>query len=248
MNETRLTEDELVSVLSHSSLPTILVEGKDDMSVYRWIEDDLELDADILVCGCRNTLFNVYKRKDEFKNIKSIFVADSDKYVHSTIPKEYNGILFTKGYSIENDLYQGRQIESLLSKGENKSFQIALANFIRYYGCQLEKLMNGEDVELSQNPHQILDTDNNYLLREDQVDGGYHEPAEEIVTKLAENYDLLLRGHSLISLLLLFLSAKKRGSNKYSAKSICECCYKLKRSQAMKELLEKLRKELKAST
>lgn len=243
MNETRLTEDELVSVLSHSSLSTILVEGRDDMSVYRWIEDDLELDADILVCGCRNTLFNVYKRREEFKNIKTIFVADSDKYVYSTIPLEYSEILFTKGYSIENDLYQGRQIEVLLTKKENKLFQIALTNFIRYYGCQLEKLLKGKDVELSQNPHQILDTNNNYVLREEQVEGGYSEPSSETVTMLRDNYDLLLRGHSLISLLLLFLSATKR-TNKYSAKSLCECCYKLKRSQAMNELLEKLHNKL----
>lgn len=244
MNETRLTEDELVSALTHSSLSTILVEGKEDMSVYRWIEDDLDTNADILVCGCRNTLFNVYKRRDEFKNIKTIFVADSDKYIYSTIPDEYSGILFTKGYSIENDLYQGRQIENLLTKKEDKFFRIALTNFIKYYSCQLEKILNGEDVELSQHPYQILDTENNYILREDQVEGGYKEPSKEIIAKITDNYDLLLRGHSLISLLLLFLSATKR-TNKYSAKTLCECCYKLKRSQAMDELLDKLTKELK---
>lgn len=243
MNETHLTEDELVALLAHSSLTTILVEGKTDMSIYRWIEDDLGAKADILVCGCRDTLFKVYNRRREFNHIKTIFLADSDKYVYSSIPIEYSGIIFTKGYSIENDLYQGCQIETLLTKKEDTHFRIALENFIKYYSCQIEKLDTVKDVNLTQHPHQILDVNNSYALREDQVEGGYHNPSTEIITRIKANYDLLIRGHSLIALLLMFLSYSKRHV-KHSAQSICECCYKLKRSDAVKELLFKLDQQL----
>lgn len=243
MNETHLTEDELVALLTHSSLTTILVEGKTDMSIYRWIEDDLEIEADILVCGCRDTLFKVYNRRREFNHIKTIFVADSDKYVYSSIPVEYKDIIFTKGYSIENDLYQGCQIETLLTKKEDEHFRVALENFIKYYSCQIEKLSVEVDVNLAQNPHQILDVNNSYALRKDQVHGGYHNPSTETLMRIQANYDLLLRGHSLIALLLIFLSDSKR-RNKYSAQSICECCYKLKRSDAIIELLNKLNLQL----
>lgn len=243
MNEVHLTVNEIVALLAHSSLTTILVEGKTDMSIYRWIEDDLGGVADILVCGCRDILFKVYNRRNEFQHIKTIFLADRDKYVYSFIPSEYTGIVFTKGYSIENDLYEGCQIESLLTKDEDKSFRIALKNFIRYYSCQIEKLNAGYVVDLTQHPQQILDVNNGYKIREDQVDGGYHNPSKETIAKITAHYDLLLRGHSLISLLLLFLSYSKR-RNKFSAQSICECCYKLKRSNAMNELLELLRQEL----
>lgn len=240
MNNKHCTEDEIVALLSHSSLITILVEGKDDMSVYRWMEDDLDCNASVLACGCRNTLFKVYERRKEFKHIKTIFFADSDKFVYSSIPEEYNEIIFTKGYSIENDLYHGCEIEALLTKKEDRSFRIALKNFIKYYCCQIEKLPTQGDVDLTQHPYQILDVSNSYTLREDQVIGGYHEPSIETITKITSNYDLLLRGHSLISLLLIFLSSSGRHS-KYSSQSLCECCYKLKRSIAMNVLLQKLK-------
>ena len=36
------TVDELVSILRRSRLPTIVVEGKEDMQIFRWMEDLLE--------------------------------------------------------------------------------------------------------------------------------------------------------------------------------------------------------------
>ncbi len=37
--EIHLTEEEIVQLLKRSALTTILVEGKDDMTIYRWIEE-----------------------------------------------------------------------------------------------------------------------------------------------------------------------------------------------------------------
>lgn len=240
-----LTEDEIAAQLRHSSLTTILVEGKTDMSIYRWIEDDLSGEIDIQSCGGRETLFNLYDRRDEFKNIKVVFLADSDRYVYTSIPDNYRSIIFTKGYSIENDLYQGKKIEDLLSKEEKKNFDIALENFILYYACQLDKMDKQPGVKLDQHPKWVLDVANGYVLKPETVDGGYCEASDETKNKLRANYDLLLRGHSLISLIQIFLSGEKRDV-KFSNMQICACCYKLKRSEAIEELLLKLNGELSA--
>ena len=74
------TVDELVSTLRRSKLPTVVVEGRDDMQIFRWIEDLLEANkADIFGVGGRPNLFGVYDRKSEFSHLPVAFVADQDK-------------------------------------------------------------------------------------------------------------------------------------------------------------------------
>jgi len=119
-----LTEEELVSTLKHTRIPTILVEGKDDVKIYRWLENDINESylshVDILPCGCRNTLMKLYALRLSFSNL--VFIADKDQYVYGTIPPEYSDIVFTTGYSIENDLYAGKRIEDLFDTQDRTIF------------------------------------------------------------------------------------------------------------------------------
>ena len=39
MCQRHLTVDELVSTLRRSKLPTVVVEGRDDIQIFRWMED-----------------------------------------------------------------------------------------------------------------------------------------------------------------------------------------------------------------
>ncbi len=64
------TVDELVSTLRRSKLPTVVVEGRDDMQIFRWMEDLLEVhEVDILGVGGRPNLFAIYDRKSEFAHL-----------------------------------------------------------------------------------------------------------------------------------------------------------------------------------
>ena len=129
-----LTVDEIVELLRRSSLTTVIVEGKDDMTIYRWLEHRIGIDkVNFLPCGGRDKLFQVYNRRDEFSHIKTIFLADKDCFVYTKTPAEYEEIIWTKGYSIENDLYAGRFLEKLLSVNEEVNFRVSLKNFISYY-------------------------------------------------------------------------------------------------------------------
>ncbi|MCX8481078.1 MAG: hypothetical protein ORN58_04080, partial [Sediminibacterium sp.] len=95
-----LTEDELIAYLKNSDLNTIIVEGKDDATVYRWLEDEIgDFNINIMPCQGRETLFKVFDRKSEINNIQIAFIADKDKYVYTGIPKKYNDIIWTNGYS-----------------------------------------------------------------------------------------------------------------------------------------------------
>ena len=138
--EIHLTVEEIVQLLKRSSLTTVIVEGKDDMTIYRWMEEKIGISkANFLPCGGRDTLLKVFERRDEFPQIKTIFVADKDAFVYSKIPAEYSDIVWTKGYSIENDLYEGKFVEKLLSVSEDVNFKISLKNFITYYAFEVEQ-------------------------------------------------------------------------------------------------------------
>jgi hypothetical protein len=234
-------EDELISLLKHSSLPTILVEGKDDVRIYRWLEDDINssgtIHADILPCGCRNTLLKLYGLRTEFSNV--IFIADRDMYVYKSIPSEYSDIVFTTGYSIENDLYHGRGIENLFDKNDTHIFGIALDAFLEYYAREVEKCVNGECFELRRSPQQILDQ--NYQLKAEYKP--QQSPQQKTIAFLKADYDLLLRGHSLFQLLNLVLTRKGRTS-KPNMDAIYELCYKCYKSDCIKDLKNRVLSKL----
>ena len=89
MSRTPPTVDELVETLRRSSLPTLLVEGRDDMVVYRWLEStDCEEPVDVLQCGGRSRLLKVYERRNEFARLRCVFLADSDMWLFDKVPNE----------------------------------------------------------------------------------------------------------------------------------------------------------------
>ncbi len=102
------TVKEVVSILSHSSKQTILVEGPDDRMVYRLLKQHIKpLKAFPIDCGGRNNLLSIYEQRNQFSHLKTVFLADKDLYVFLGIPDEYSDVLWTTGYSIENDIYAG---------------------------------------------------------------------------------------------------------------------------------------------
>ena len=103
-----MTVDDWVTTLSDpdTCLPTIIVEGENDIPIYRRIEKYIGVqDADVIQVGGRNNLLSLYERRKEFAHLPVAFVADRDLWLFSGIPPDYPDIIWTEGYSIENDLY-----------------------------------------------------------------------------------------------------------------------------------------------
>ena len=56
-----MTATEIVSSLAHTSIPTIVVEGRDDMSILRLLEDKSGIN--VLPCGGKDCLLEVFERR-----------------------------------------------------------------------------------------------------------------------------------------------------------------------------------------
>lgn len=232
-----LTEEEIISTLKHSSIHTILVEGKDDVKIFRWLENDINrsnsLHVDILPCGCRNKLLNIYEKlQSTLPNV--IFIADRDYYIYTRIPEKYSDVVFTTGYSIENDLYHGKDIEKLFNEDDAAIFSQSMNSYLEYYAREVEKFIEGEKFQLKLSPQQILER---FKLKDEYKPE--KSPQESTISNLRENYDLLLRGHSLFQLLNMVLTRKERLS-KPNMDSIYEICYKYNKPASIENLKKKI--------
>jgi len=225
-----LTEFEIVSYLKRTTLPTILVEGNDDALVYRWLESKIEVDdVDILKCSGRSTLLSVFKRRNEFASAKVVFVADRDMWYFTGIPDEYiEDIVFTKGYSLENDLYVRDIFEGLLDEEEKASFNTLTKNLCKWFAFEVQKYRSTGEVNCDVHVNQIcpkLEICDHFKNRI-----GYIAPTEEQVDEIFQYYWFALRGKSLFQALLRFLSSKSRVS-KYSRTNLIELGAKSGRSR-----------------
>jgi hypothetical protein len=239
----------IISSINHSEMPCIIVEGEGDVKIYRWILEDLgfgdyfypsNITDMIKEQGGCGTLRKLYLHRNKITNPNVIFISDKDVFVYTRIPTEYEGIIFTKGYSIENDLYEGCLLEKkLFEKDDKQIFDCVLSQFLRYYACEFEKFSNGSQYNFRKKPEAIIDKKNR--LNTSLLDG-FNEPPRNSVDYLKDQYDLLLRGHSLFKLVGMVLHRKNRDP-KYSESAIYELCYKFCKSQSILEIQERIKQK-----
>ena len=152
-----LTVDELVAVLGRSQLPTVIVEGQVDIQIYRWIEESIiNRKVDIQSAGGRNNLLLVYKRRNEFAHLPVAFVADRDLWLFSGIPPGYPDIIWTEGYSIENDLYAGANLENLLNVDEVDEHRQVLEAIIEWFAFEVEEHLAGREARVATHCNQVV--------------------------------------------------------------------------------------------
>lgn len=238
-----LSDDELIATINHSSEPYIIIEGPDDVMIYRWILDDIGFTAYLEPRNGCDGVKKMYDRRNEIKNSKVIYICDKDTIVYTgVIPKGYEDIIYTTGYSIENDLYQGRKIEEQLFEiKDSEFFEKALNSFLRYYACELEKFRRGECFDFQEKPEAIINHTDYSLQLSLLTD--YKEPSSATISYLKTDYDILIRGHSLFKLVGMILHRKNR-EPKYSEKALYEMCYKFCKSHSIILLQELVKKKL----
>lgn len=235
-----LSIDEIIATLKRSSLTTVLVEGVDDVMIYRWLEDEIGIHkANFLPCGGRDNLLQIYNRRNEFSNIKCVFVADKDAFVYINPPNEYSEVIWTNGYSIENDLYFGRGIEELFSPKEKEIFTKSLNSFIKYYSFEIENFLGNKSFCFRNHPQHILCELQHIVKQEFLEQINFIEPNPKTIDYLKENYDVLIRGKSLFALVTRILSHKTR-QIKHSKVSLLEHCYKTQKSKMFERLLNEI--------
>lgn len=222
-----MTENEIISYLNKTSLPTLLVEGEDDALIYRWLETKLGIfTGNILICSGRSILISIYRRRDSIRCGKLAWLADLDMWRFSSPPSELNGIIFTSGYSIENDLYAGTDVESLLESAERSQHGQLLATACRWFAFEILEHQAGRENRCATHIKQIVDFASMDVATVFAVQRGFKEPDSSLLARITSSYKLQLRGKTLLQVLVVFLSASSRNP-KYSCAAIIEMCLKL---------------------
>src|SRR5580704_10014612 len=85
-----VTPSEFVQTLKHSSLPTIVTEGSDDYSVFRRVEERFsKLGLSLMPVGGKQAVLEIFKCRDQFRQIKTAFIIDRDLWIFDAVPQEY---------------------------------------------------------------------------------------------------------------------------------------------------------------
>jgi hypothetical protein len=231
-NQALPTVDEIVNSLKRSYLPTIVIEGTDDVYIYRWLKRKLSATlVSLQACGGRNNLFSIHDRREEFSDKNVVFVADQDAYRFIGIPEGRSSIIFTSGYCIENDIYKGSNIDDFLDDEDRQEHQLLKDIVGKWFAFQVSQyqmsLAASQDVTLSVATHinVVSPIGLGAICPNHAAEIGYVEPDENILRNITNDYNLNIRGKQLFQMLSRFLSKKGRFSS-FSDKNLIEVALK----------------------
>lgn len=175
--------------LKRSKLPTLVVEGVHDKAIYRWIERLLAVPkVDLLPVGDRDILLDVYRRRSEVDSeLPVAFMADLDKWVfdrYDIVDQNYRDIIWTTGYSLENDLYSDGNPEAVyITSNDRDEHERALDKAIEKFARDVARwASHGESPS--------------------------DEDVKEYFDHIKEAYKLRLRGKNLFEILFEFCGAR----------------------------------------
>ena len=229
MKENPLTPDEIIATLKHSSLSTVLIEGRDDLDVFRKIEQRVGImGINFLPCGGKNAILAVYERKKELKK-KVMFFADKDLWLFTAIPKKYSGIFYTKGYCIENDLYEDgcELLLNLLDKSEVTKFDEIIQTLSNWFAFEIENMKPSENLfcDITILSTNIMDKNSTALKNTFLQERDYKEPKQELKDDIYVNYKIKLRGKFIFQAYEKIFQNRSKKSIKYDRKQLFDLCF-----------------------
>ncbi len=239
------TEDELVNTLRRSSLPTVLVEGKEDMPIFRWVEERLgSRKASVQAAGDKNKLLSVFNRRREFPDLPVAFVADKDMWLFSGIPSGYNHVIWTEGYSIENDLYVDAELEELLDPKETLEHQQLLDTIAEWFAFEVEEYLACKYFRIAHHCNRVVPCGQTQMDESFRRARGFRSPSREIHRQVREAYQLQLRGKLLFQMLIRYLSAPDR-QRKYSYSDLYDKAFGMTPPHPLRDrLVERIEKTI----
>lgn len=210
-SDAQLNVDELVATLRNSSLPTLLVEGRSDMELFYALEEMcFENSIDVLPVGGRVALFEVFKRRAEFRTTPVAFLADSDMFIFGNIPPDLSGIIFTEGYAIENDILSGGRAFRMIAGKHRPKWSKVIASLSQWFAATAHRYLNGETVDYSQHPVQLVCFSAGTLTPKSQAVLIDPTPLCEQAKRVLAEPTKYLRGHTLLDALGHFLATAKQ--------------------------------------
>ena len=206
-NSVQLTPDELVSTIRRSQLPTLLVEGDDDIVVFRKLEErHADISLSLMQSGGRASLLKVFERKNEMANINIGFIADLDSWIVQGVPDHYQSasLIFTNGYSIENDMFSDGDLINMISDNRRPAFMQELTNFIEFFALELDRYLRGEAPNLDIHINAVLD-EPGYREARMVLSEGENYPVQ-LQQRIQDDFAKLVRGKNLLQLAIRHLT------------------------------------------
>ena len=246
----RYSVDELIGMLNHSSHPTVLVEGIDDVRWYRCFEQEFYGNAKIFQVGGRSVLFNLYERHREITS-NVVYVADRDMYAFGRTPRIYRDIIFTRGYSIENDLLkESMSVQALFATKDKNRLSRLLPPLAKWFAFCVEEFKHGKSPILTDAPQRVISEKAKQveIRPEYKARIAFHEPNENLERKILLNFDMKFRGKNLSQLYAFVLSKRKHNGDgeKFNDSQLLEIAAKDLYSKARKRFIRKINKAIKA--
>ena len=235
----------------------IVVEGKTDKLIYRWMRDRFSTgQARVWYAGSISELLNIYNQKTmlfDDRGVAVAFMADRDlERLFCTNPQPRD-IVWTEGYCIENDLYEGfvKDLEDLLEHPEAKKFQEMRDAVVEWFAFEVAEFRAGRQHQTGKD----LDKDKLVLPGQTQMNTrflagrGFVKPNPKSIHELKGNYNMRVAGKLLFQMLARFLgdSARKRkysGSQTYTLQQMYELAGKNTSNSRTQRLISEIEKEL----
>ncbi|WOI35025.1 DUF4435 domain-containing protein [Tritonibacter scottomollicae] len=204
------TVDELFQLLKRTSLPTVLVEGSDDIIFYRKIEEDLShLGLDVLPAGNKDSVLRLRQMLSGASNVTFAFVVDKDLWVHTPHTDHFdNNLVQTNGYSIENDLFIDGELEDFMGPEEMALFNVDIQKFLDWYALVVSRVLRGKSGSFRTHPNKVLDDESFYIEESSLLEGETYP--NTLRQELGGDFRRLVRGKSLMAILHRQLSRKGR--------------------------------------
>lgn len=219
------TLENLVDSLRLSNKPNIVVEGKDDEIIYGTLVERLgRFDVGFFSAGSKNMLLHLYEELSEYEKAGDFghapvaFIADRDMWLFRGIPVCYDNIIWTEGYSIENDLYSYTKLRDRI--GNKAEYDQTLDSISMWFAYKVEEYLeknppektfefirDEEHVDVAYHLNRVVPPERTTLAPDLEFFPLYHERVREI----RRAYHLQLRGKLLFELLVRFLNKPKQG-------------------------------------
>ncbi len=224
-NSEVLTAEIIIETLKRSNLNTVLIEGVDDVDIYRTLEDYLELDdISFFECQGRSNLLKVFERRSEL-NDNVLFLCDSDLWIIFGKPTEYNDkqLISTEGYSIENDIYNdGEQIlEKLIKSNEIIKRDEVIKSICEWYAHEISLVAQNNAHDCKFADVTILNTTvmKKYatIFESNFLDSRNYVAAEDsLFNEIHNDFKTKLRGKFVFQIFEKIFQERKKKSIRYS--------------------------------
>jgi hypothetical protein len=238
------TADELLETIRRSNLPTLVVEGVQDVRALRHIEEATGLIGSILQCGGRTAALHIHDRIEDFLSIPIVFMLDRDLSVLRSVPRRSHRIVWTWGYSLENDLLSGSEIDKMFDEKDAILFNKILNSLVHWQAHAIFFSKKNKCGPTLKEPADAVVDCSTGVIRSHHVSAKFnHEIFGSIYKKIQKNPKRYIRGKQLLGAYQIILNRPGR-AGRMNNRAIVDVCLTQGKNKKMRNIISRIRRKL----